>query len=275
MCCIIHRLKDNKEIAKDNLEKIIKKNPHGWGLSYIDDGGSLKVEKSMNMTTAIDKIRQLESENREFLFHARWATHGEKNTENCHPFPIHTGVMFHNGKFDHKGWRQEMSDSWHFTFKLTKFLKRDISLDNLVNEKYKDVIKESRLAFMLKDGTVVKYGEWHEIDGSFYSKIDWKYVYIPTSTNQWSEIYNRQSRNKSHNGITSNPIRQVKRISVIKDVEYASYEKLAKIDEAVSNGEVTDEDIEALRVNDITALCQNYPETMANYLFEMLHMREN
>ncbi len=41
MCCIIHRIKDSKEVAKDNIEKIIRRNSHGWGISHIDDKGNL------------------------------------------------------------------------------------------------------------------------------------------------------------------------------------------------------------------------------------------
>ncbi len=31
MCCIIHRIKDSKEISKENIEKIVKKNPEWVG----------------------------------------------------------------------------------------------------------------------------------------------------------------------------------------------------------------------------------------------------
>lgn len=171
MCCIIHRPRNSKEINKNNLEKIIKKNPHGWGVSFMSDNG-IFIYKSMDMTKAIEYIRELEKKNVEFLFHARWATHGEKNIKNCHPYRFNKGALFHNGKITGNYKNSKMSDSWHFARLLDKKLKKK-TINDIINNNIKQ-IGESRFAFMMNNGEVITHGKWNEIDGCQYSKLDWQ-----------------------------------------------------------------------------------------------------
>ena len=172
MCCIIHRLKDSKSIPTSNIDLIIDKNPHGWGISYIKNG-ILQIEKSMNMEAAVVKIKQLEDENIEFLFHARYATHGEKNLQNCHPYDLNNGVMFHNGTIDIRCRNKHLSDTHYFSLKVNKYLRKKKSLEWII-KKLSSQIGKSRLAFMLDTGEILKFGDWQELDGNFYSKLTWK-----------------------------------------------------------------------------------------------------
>jgi hypothetical protein len=172
MCCIIHRPTGAKEIPDSTIEEIIRINPHGWGVSYMKNN-KLQIEKSMEMSAVKDKIRGLEKEDLEFIFHARWATHGDKNLVNCHPFKIKNGALFHNGRINVYCRDKGFSDTFFFSQKVSKYLRKNKSYDWIVN-KFKSEIGQSRLAFMTFQGEITKYGTWHEEEEVFYSKLNWK-----------------------------------------------------------------------------------------------------
>lgn len=174
MCCIIHRPKDAKEISElDKLRPIIRINSDGWGVSYFQNG-ALQTIKSLDMSKAIEKVRELESENIEFLFHARYATHGDKNLANCHPYNLNNGVLFHNGKIDIPCQNKKLSDTHYFSLRINKWFNKHKSIDWILN-RYKKNIGPSRFAVMSNDGTISKFGNWHEVDGCNYSKLDWRW----------------------------------------------------------------------------------------------------
>lgn len=246
MCCIIYRPKDAPEIKKDYIEKIIAKNPHGWGLAFSDKK-DVFVQKSLVMDEAIEQIRRLEKKNIEFLFHARWATHGDKDLENCHPYDLTKGVLFHNGKIDIKCHNKKMSDTWHFSKVINKRLKRHGKSLNWIFERYKKMIGDSRLAAMSKDGNIVLHGNWHEIDGCKYSKTSWKYEYITTmhyntnNTNKWSSV------------------------SIYEDEYYDIYNDLHNL---LSKGEVSILLADKLIISDLQNLLVEFPEVWANHFKE-------
>lgn len=187
MCCILHRPKGASKIAESNLKAINRINDDGWGISYIKDG-ILKVVKSMDMDEATKQIRELEEQDIEFLYHARYATHGDKIVENCHPYNLCNGVMFHNGKIDVHCQNKKFSDTFYFSKKADKFLKKGKTLDWLI-KKFEANIGESRLAFMNNDGTIEKFGEWHDVDGCQYSKLNWQYTTSSSSDSHWWDGY--------------------------------------------------------------------------------------
>ncbi len=168
MCCIIHRPKGANEISEWTLKRLIRINPDGWGVSYYKDG-RLKVLKSLVMDEALDQVRKLEKEDIEFLFHVRYATHGEVTIHNCHPYDLNNGVVFHNGKINIHCYNKALSDTYYFSQRVNKYLKRKRSIGWIVN-RFKRMIGPSRLAFMSNDGKILKFGDWVERNGCSFSK---------------------------------------------------------------------------------------------------------
>jgi len=243
MCCIIYRQKGTKLIKKDNLEKVIRKNPHGWGVCYIENG-EVKEYKSLKMEDAFNTVRKLEEADIEFLFHVRWATKGEKSLQNCHPYKYSNGFLFHNGTMEKiEMWKKEMSDSWHFTFYLDKQLRKyrqplKESLDAL-----SDKIGESRLAIMEKDGSVHLYGKWHEIDGCLYSKKDWMIEYVYNNNN-----YHYTRGKQSY---------------------YDNWDEFINYDKHIENKN-DDFDIDSMSVTQVFDLVKSKPREMAEFLYNKL-----
>jgi hypothetical protein len=175
MCCIIHRPKGAKKIPDSNIESIIKINSDGWGIAYIRNG-TVFFSKSMKMEDAKDKIRKLEKEDLEFLFHARYATHGDKSIENCHPYKSADGLLFHNGKIDIHCHNKKFSDTYYFARKVSKYLRKGRTIESIL-KRFNKMIGQSRLAFITSKGKIIKHGKWYEEDGCEYSKLNWKYRY--------------------------------------------------------------------------------------------------
>lgn len=95
MCLIVHR-PAGSEIPGEYIENAMDNNPHGWGLMYAD-GGKIHVQKGFLAAKLADALSVLGK--RELFLHFRWATHGPKNEDNCHPFVVADGqyAVMHNG----------------------------------------------------------------------------------------------------------------------------------------------------------------------------------
>ncbi|WP_433664758.1 class II glutamine amidotransferase [Nocardia sp. CA-128927] len=76
-------------------------NPHGHGFAVIAEGHII-VGHGMNPETVIDQFTAIRTHHpaRAALFHSRYATHGVRSLQNCHPFALggdQRTVLAHNG----------------------------------------------------------------------------------------------------------------------------------------------------------------------------------
>jgi hypothetical protein len=81
----------NKPISLEYLRMMEKDNPHGGGVAWYDEG--LWFKKGLTA----DEIFTLQEEGwltYPYLLHFRWATHGQKVPELCHPFPLGPRAIF-------------------------------------------------------------------------------------------------------------------------------------------------------------------------------------
>lgn len=77
-------------------------NPHGHGYALLTDNDTITVGHSLDAETAIGEFAALRVQypHGPALFHSRYATHGLRSLDNCHPFRLggdERTVLAHNG----------------------------------------------------------------------------------------------------------------------------------------------------------------------------------
>lgn len=102
--CLLVVCSPNSTPRKKDLECASCSNPHGFGYAVIADG-KIITGKGMSAKKIIKEFLQVREEypNSYAMFHARFATHGVKNEENCHPFKVgdrDDTYLAHNGILD-------------------------------------------------------------------------------------------------------------------------------------------------------------------------------
>ena len=94
MCWIMVKPASN-EVPYDYIEQAQTKNKDGYGVSWYADG-AIHTFKTLDFEEFNAKLETIE--NYLMVVHLRNATVGTSScTTNVHPFPVPTGVMFHNG----------------------------------------------------------------------------------------------------------------------------------------------------------------------------------
>lgn len=156
--------------SKERLKICFDNNPHNVGFAIgVKDCNHKAVLKFSDFELFYKELlRIVKSETTAFI-HFRYATHGEINLNNCHPFYISDSqcwvqdkpLMMHNGVFQLGKLKDKKSD----TFTLAeKMYKEKLELDD-------DLITESnnKVAIMYNNGKYKLYGEWIQDDGCIYS----------------------------------------------------------------------------------------------------------
>ncbi len=103
MCLLVVCSPDSTPKKKD-LECASCNNPHGFGYAIITPNG-IVTGRGMSSKKIIKEFLEVR---KQFpagyaMFHARYATHGVKNEENCHPFKVGGSTqtyLAHNGILD-------------------------------------------------------------------------------------------------------------------------------------------------------------------------------
>lgn len=151
--CVIIASPEGKLPTDEVMERSMHDNPHGWGLMYFD-GETLNVSKGMKYEAIKPLLKAVEG--KAYALHLRWATHGPKVEDNCHPFRVSDGLyMMHNGVIDSVEISNPVrSDSFHFALKL-----RDMGLtkDNINQQPIYNAIADmigygNKLVFMDSSG---------------------------------------------------------------------------------------------------------------------------
>tara|TARA_R110000765_G_scaffold2440_5_gene7463 strand:- start:1810 stop:2730 length:921 start_codon:yes stop_codon:yes gene_type:complete len=156
MCLIIHKPK-NKRIPVRILEKAKVVNPHGFGITYLDDGKTLRSLSYKSVNKLVDTDRPI-------VCHFRFATVGSINLSNVHPFAIDDGyILYSNGTV--KGYGTDaISDVAYIASDVLPRLRKKDWLPFLE-------LTETRFALIdVKNGRVKRVGKWFDQGGVHYSK---------------------------------------------------------------------------------------------------------
>ena len=102
--CLLIVCEPNSTPNKADLHAGACSNPHGFGFA-IHAGDRIISERSMSAKKSIARFLELRKQypSGYAMWHARYATHGVKNEQNCHPFVVggdERTYLAHNGVLD-------------------------------------------------------------------------------------------------------------------------------------------------------------------------------
>jgi hypothetical protein len=99
--CLLLVAEPGKTPKKEELEQASCANPHGFGFAFMTNDGIIR-ERGMSARKMIAKFLALREEYPDTyaMWHSRYATHGPKNEDNCHPYQVgkdELSFLAHNG----------------------------------------------------------------------------------------------------------------------------------------------------------------------------------
>lgn len=177
MCLAIFK-PENKQIKKRYLEAGFNGNSDGAGFAYIKDK-RIVIEKGFfnfaEFWVAYEKIDKRSP----MLIHFRWATHGKKDAQNCHPFELLAGrgAMIHNGILPYESTATKSDTACFVDGVLDPLLTANPYDDKHIKYLIENAIGDSnKIACLFSDGNHVIYnekkGEWHK--GSWFSNSGYR-----------------------------------------------------------------------------------------------------
>lgn len=115
----------NGKIDKTDFVKGLDHNSDGIGIMYVEEG-RVVVKKTVNKNMFDDIVDELNEQDQPKLLHMRYATHGSKDVERCHPFKVlskdegdkidlylmHNGVLRGVGSHTTKSDTQLFAERW-------------------------------------------------------------------------------------------------------------------------------------------------------------------
>lgn len=102
--CLLVVCSPNSTPKREELHAGACNNPHGFGFAIVA-GDKIISERGMSARKVIDRFLELRKQYPDSyaMWHARYATHGVKNEQNCHPFQVGGSdltYLAHNGILD-------------------------------------------------------------------------------------------------------------------------------------------------------------------------------
>lgn len=198
MCVAVYKPIGANLPTERELEAMYAKNPDGAGFAYTNKKSGV-VTWSKGYFDVFDWMTEAfmaESADRAMFLHCRWATHGEINAANCHPFPItgcfdkmgkssgssRVGCIMHNGVLCNDITRDDISDTMQAVGDIARCgLHKSVDRNPAAVRLIEMVFSGSRGAIMLPGARVVLTGEWlfDANSGCYISNNKWKSALRP------------------------------------------------------------------------------------------------
>lgn len=167
--CLIVQIPKGKKLDRWIIDSAAMYNPDGAGIMHSGQAEKWVNIKNGTLQSKLDELIDVDR-----AVHFRWATHGDVNHKNVHPFPIKNhGYLMHNGilsdyipnKFDK---RRDMSDTRVF---IRDFVNPMINFYGSVPKaRLMDEIGGNAILLMDKAGNINRYGEgWVQHNGCWFS----------------------------------------------------------------------------------------------------------
>lgn len=208
MCVIAFSPKGNDAPTEEQIKEMFKKNPDGAGYAW-DDGATVHFKKGfMNVDDLLEDLGPLEKwKDKNFAMHFRIGTAGKNDKKTTHPFPLTNNfgelrklqgdgpVLFHNGVISGFGGIIDplASDTQDFVAGVaSKLLTRPNTPSKITAKTVNTIIGSSRLLIMYGKNKAIKFGDWKEKDGNYYSNLLWepyKYTYSPSYSTYGTTYY--------------------------------------------------------------------------------------
>ena len=149
------------------LERYAQRNPHGFGYAT-----GAKTYKTMSYKAFLREIAK-EDASEAMLIHFRYATHGSKKKNNCHPFKDEaTGVVFaHNGILPVQPIGDMTDSETAFRWLFQPHIAQGGIYSRALAKEVKSIIGGSKVAFINALGQIKTFGEFTEVDGIYYSNM--------------------------------------------------------------------------------------------------------
>lgn len=223
MCLIIVKEEGKELVSKQMISEVWIDNPHGAGIIYKrKDNSTFRMIKGiMEEDKLHEVIKDLKLCKNDFIaYHLRWATSGNIDQYNTHPFIVHedagkvtalqaistekTLFVMHNGViYDLNDKKAKKSDTVRFISEyLSQLNVRDLFHNEAIQAMIEKFIDGSRLLLAHSAYGVKMYGEWHEHEEYLISKdycdaTKSTNFSTPISNDWWSAWDSKQDRNQA------------------------------------------------------------------------------
>ena len=178
MCVIIVKSKAAIMPTLNEMRNAMFTNPDGFSIAWSNNG-KLEVFRTMSRKAMEDYYTKHFNEMKEknFVFHARIATHGTRVLENCHGWKFNNDkrAFFHNGILSITN-RDNMTDSETFLRDIYEPI-FDAYGEEAATKAANAIIGGSKFAFIDELGNVRIFGQYTEIKGVYYSNLNHQRTY--------------------------------------------------------------------------------------------------
>lgn len=203
--CIVAVIKEGASVSKKRLKEMFRNNPDGAGIGFLDKNkNKIGISKGLFSFKELWEIYKYIKENSkgDVIIHCRIATHGDINTEMCHPFFVNNNLMMaHNGiisdlKLPYIG---EYSDTYLFNKYILKELNEGFEYNQAIMRMLEKCIGSyNKIAFLNSRGEsfILNKKEWIIDDGVWYSNDSYR------TDDDWQQLTIEE--NKYYGQLTQN-----------------------------------------------------------------------